>query len=323
MALTVSVALCTHNGERFIREQLTSILDQSELPFEIIVSDDGSTDATVEIVTETMAGSAVRLVLLRNDEPLGVTRNFEQAIGATTGDLVALSDQDDSWHDDRIVVARREFESRADLLLMHNDARLVDEVGSFNGQTLFATLGFGEEERNEERNGEAFGVLMRRNVVTGATTMFRRRLFDSAAPFPTAWVHDEWLAVIAAATGAIDYIEDQLVDYRQHPSNQIGASALTVRGKFRRVRESRAKRNAQLVARAESLVPRLVALGEIVSAGRVELARQKLIHELARDALPVSVPARLGPMLREVRSGRYATCGRGIADIIRDLIQKP
>ena len=131
-SLTVSVALCTYNGARFVAEQLRSILAQSSPADQIVISDDGSTDGTLEVVRAELAaaGSALpEVIILENPAPLGVTRNFEQAILACTGDLIVLCDQDDTWVPDRLARAEREFAARPDLLLLYSDASLVDEGG--------------------------------------------------------------------------------------------------------------------------------------------------------------------------------------------------
>jgi glycosyltransferase involved in cell wall biosynthesis len=323
MALTVSVAMCTHNGGLFIEEQLRSILDQSKPPAQIVVSDDASTDDTIERVKRTIAGSDISTLIIQNPVAFGVARNFEQAISAATGELIALCDQDDSWRSDRLKLLVSAFESRPELLLLHHDARLVDDLGLPIGATLFDTLGITETERLLERAGRAFEALMRRNTVTGATTVFRKTLSDIALPLPPGWIHDEWLAVIAAATGVVDFLEQELIDYRQHGSNQIGVTTLSLGGKFARIRESRGKRNAELLDRAASLVPRLEALGSAVQHQSLELSRQKLSHEMVRRELPAPIRMRIAPILREVRSGRYLMCGRGMPDIARDLIQRP
>ena len=322
MTLSVSVALCTHNGSAYVEEQLRSILGQSRPPVQIVVSDDASTDDTIERVERTLAGSSISVLVIRNTVALGVAKNFEQAIAATTADLVAISDQDDRWKRDRLELITPAFESRAELSLLHHDARLVDDRGELMGSTLFETLDFTPSEKSLERNGRAFESLMRRNIVTGATTVFRSVLAGLALPFPPGWIHDEWLAVVAAATGTIDFLEQELIDYRQHGSNQIGVTALSFGGKIARIRESRGVRNARLLERAQSLPPRLEALGSAVPREALELARQKLFHETMRSSLPEWIPGRISPILREMRSGRYSSCGRGRADVLRDLVQK-
>lgn len=318
----VSVALCTHNGDRYLATQLRSIFAQSVAPKEIIVSDDASADSTVELVERLRGeGAPIEVRLLRNSEPLGVTANFELAIAAASGDFVALCDQDDVWHPRKLERMLRAFDSRPDLVLVHTDARIVDENGRPSGMTLFETLRVSDAERARVHAGDAIHVLLRRNIVTGATTVLRRSLADRAMPFPTAWVHDEWLAMVAAATGGIDLIEEPLIDYRQHGGNQIGATTLTAGGRMSRLRAPRAERNARLLARAAALAARVTQLSPQPSESAIRGAAEKLAHEQARSALPASRVRRIAPVAREWRAGRYSTCGLGVQDVLRDLVQ--
>ena len=322
--LSVSVALCTHNGEAFVGEQLRSIFSQTLKPAEIVVSDDASTDdtlAVVERVVDETRGSGVRTRVIRNATPLGVVANFEQAMLATEGELVALSDQDDVWRPDRLALVVARFEADPDLLLLHSDARLVDGGGTPLQHSLFEALEVTDTERSEIHGGHAFRALMRRNLVTGATAVVRRTLVDRAAPFPSPWVHDEWLAVVAAAVGRVDFVEESLVDYRQHGANQIGASKLGLRGKVGRLVEPRGDRNDYLLERATVLERRLDALGDDVAPEIRAVVREKVAHQRARAALSDRRLARLRAVLREARTGRYQLYSRGKADVVRDLVQ--
>lgn len=324
----ISVALCTHNGAEFVGEQLLSILDQSLRPGEIVVSDDASTDETARIVTRTMhewstahPEAAVRFSLLRNDRPLGVTANFEQALAACTGELVALSDQDDVWHPDRLARMAAEFDRRAPLLLLGSDARLVDNAGAPTGRNLFETLGVGAGELGPVHEGRAVGVLLRRNIVTGATSLLRRELVERARPFPASWVHDEWLAMVAALTGDLDLLPDRLVDYRQHGGNQIGASSLDTAGKIGRLLAPRAARNARLLARAEALRERAPLLTPTPPREFLDHVEAKAAHERARSALPAGRLRRIAPVFALWRAGNYGRYGLGAQDVLRDLVQ--
>lgn len=324
---SVSVALCTYNGERFVAEQLRSILHQTVMPAQVVVSDDGSSDATVQIVKDVFArfgaehnGSAPVLTVLRNEKALGVTANFQQATMACTGDLIALSDQDDLWVPERLECMVAQLVARPDLTLLHSDARLVDDQGNPLGGNLSTAIGFSAGERRKIHAGQARDVLMRRNVVTGATTVFRRSLLEKAAPFPAAWVHDEWLAMVASITGRVDFLPEELTDYRQHASNQIGASKPTLGEKVSRVREPRAERNARLLARAESLEARLAEISDVPDTVRA-LAAKKRRHEQARSALPKTRVLRVVPVLWRALGGGYSRFGRARYDIVRDLLQ--
>ncbi|TFC90405.1 MULTISPECIES: glycosyltransferase family 2 protein [Cryobacterium] len=324
----VSVALCTYNGFAFIEEQLRSILGQTEPAGEIVVSDDGSTDGTPEAVDRIFAawqgehpGQPVTLRVIRNPAPLGVTANFEQALAACAGELIALSDQDDVWPPERLALLRAEFRARPGLQLLHTDARLVDEIGRPTGRTLLATLGVSAAEQAAEHEGHAFDLLLRRNIVTGATAMLRRGLVQRACPFPAAWVHDEWLAIVAAATGEVDLLALPLLDYRQHAGNQIGASSLDAAGKLGRLRAPRTARNARLLARAQALQARAAQLQPSPSADTLALIDAKLAHERRRSTLPPLRAARVASVFASWRAGDYRRFGLGLQDVVRDLAQ--
>jgi glycosyltransferase involved in cell wall biosynthesis len=319
----ISVALCTYNGERYLQAQLESILAQSKPPGEIVLSDDASTDGTVALAESVVAGHPSGLVLrvMRNATPLGVTKNFQQAVTATTGELIALSDQDDVWRQDRLERMSAEFDARPGLLLLHGDARLVDATGEPLGMTVFEALEVSDWERETIASGRALDVFLRRNLAVGATTLFRRTLLDAAVPFAPGWVHDEWLAVIAAASGSgtVDFTPEPLIDYRQHGGNQIGARKLSLLGKVRRVMEPRRARNERLVTAFDGLAERLAQLPvteEVLAKGRAKAA-----HERVRNALPEARLRRVGPVFREARTGGYSTFSRGRADMLRDLVQ--
>lgn len=321
----ISVALGTHNGERFVGEQVASILAQTRPVDEIVLSDDASTDRTVEIVERAVAehrelqGRAPELVVLRNDPPLRVTKNFEQALLATTGDLVALCDQDDVWHPERVAALAAVFDDPA-VLLVFGNARQVDADGAYLGHDLFDAIGMSAGERALVESGRAYEAFLRRNLATGATVMLRRSLVDQAAPFPEAWLHDEWLAVLAAAQGGVRMLDRALTDYRQHGNNQVGMERLGFARKLRMFAEPRTERNLRLYRRARALPPALDALDGVPAEFRAA-AREKYAFEEARQAYPKPRLLRLAPVVRQLRLGRYGRYGTGLKDAVRNLLQ--
>lgn len=312
----VSVALASHNGAEFLVQQIDSILDQSRPVDEIVISDDASTDDTMSVAKRCLATFTGDIHYLHNDCALGVTRNFEQALRACTGEVIFLTDQDDVWHPDKVSAVLDAF---GDNQMVFTNALLIDSRGEefSGGVTLFDALGISDWERNQCQNGQSWPVLMRRNIVTGATTAIKRSLLDAAGEFPTSWVHDEWLAVVAASRGALGILDECLLDYRQHDANQIGVSKITNSTRIHRLRTPRTQRNARLLARASDLADRSQAWG----AARHAEAMQKLAHEKVRSALPVGKLARISPVLAEKKTGRYEFYGLGMQDVVRDLMQ--
>jgi hypothetical protein len=319
----VSVALCTHNGAVYVAEQLQSILEQQPPPFEVVVSDDASTDATADVVKDVVAQAAAdfgstRVRLIRNDQVLGTTKNFEQALLACTGDFIALSDQDDVWLPGRLAALTAPFADES-VLLVSSDAWLVSADGSPFSHSLFAALGISARDIEALNSDGALAKLLQRNLITGATSVVRRSLIERAAPFPEPWVHDEWLAVVAAIIGRIHVVPQQLTDYRQHGANQIGARRLTLRQNFGRLTEPREGRYIYLLHRARALFEQLDRLGATQETKKT--IASKVEHQQFRATLPAARRRRVLRVLAEARSGRYSAFGRGTADVVRDLVQ--
>lgn len=325
---SISVALCTRNGERFIAAQLDSIVAQSLKPTEIIISDDASNDTTLALVDEIWAGFAasgrtagIALTVLSNPAALGVSANFEQAARASSGDIVVLCDQDDVWHPNRLAAGIAALEAAAGATLAFSDARLVDAGGQPLGLTLFDALEVSDDTLRAVRSEAAFAVLLRRNIVTGATVLFRRSLLASALPFGTGWIHDEWLAIMAAATSRLAVTEAPLIDYRQHSLNEIGVRRATIAIKIRRVLEPRGERNQQLSLRSVVLAERLRALDGI-DENFVNMADEKVRVETMRANLPASRWRRVAIIGLANGRGWYSRyCSQGRLDMVRDLLQ--
>ncbi|MDM0067687.1 glycosyltransferase family 2 protein [Variovorax sp. J31P207] len=324
----ISVALCTHNGARFVREQVRSICLQTLPPSEIVLSDDASVDGCIELAAaahreclDERPGLSIEFRVLRNSPALRVTRNFEQAVRACRGKLIALSDQDDVWHQERLAQMAARFAQRPDLALLHTDACLVDSRGAPLRGSLFHALEVKRNELDRIHSGAAFDVYLRRNLVTGATTVFRRSLLDFALPFPVEWLHDEWLGIIAAAVAGVDVLEVPLIDYRQHEANQIGARRDSLLAKVRKALGSRGSTHVERAVKAELLLARLQTIGDKVERGTLEKVRSKLEHQRFRAALPASRWSRAVPVLREAMTGRYNKFGRGARGVVRDLFE--
>jgi len=223
----IGVALCTYNGARYLQAQLDSVLAQSMPVDEVVIGDDGSSDATLSIVASfaTRARSmGIGVTVVQHQRNLGYVLNFSDAMQRCRADIIFLCDQDDVWHPDRVEAAVRRFHADPALLLLHSDARLVDGHGDALGGTLLEVLRVHPAEIDLERSGQALDAILLRNFVTGATCALRRSLLAQGLPIAARWSHDEWLAVIASLQGGLDLLPRPTIDYRQHGSNQIGAS---------------------------------------------------------------------------------------------------
>lgn len=321
----VSVAMCTFNGEAYIALQLESIASQTLLPAEIVISDDGSQDDTVAVIGRTIEKlrnsvpgfSSVDVKVITNQKSLGVTANFEQAISLTTKRYVFLADQDDVWFPDRISRQLAELESGHGFVFA--DAELIDDDGQSLGHSLFDALAVSQGERAGVCSDNPVDVLIKRNIVTGATAVFDRKVFDVATPFPASWVHDEWLAMVAALTGAKFSVTDSVIGYRQHTQNQIGVKKRTLGIRMGRLSMQGRARNKRLLQRAQDLVRRAPEFTS--NAHSLKLVSSYLAFQNARSNFPTSRIIRWVPVAGQVFTGRYFRVSNGARDVLRDLVQ--
>jgi glycosyltransferase involved in cell wall biosynthesis len=323
--LKLSVVLCTYNGAAYLQPQLDSLLAQARLPDEIVIADDGSSDESVAILlafAEQARSLGVDVQLACHPRNLGYVENFSAALRQATGDLLFLCDQDDVWRADKLALMAARFAGEPQLLLLHSDGRLVDAGGRPLDCSVFDALQLTADEKRAIHDGRAFEVVLRRSFVTGATAAMRRELVAIALPVPPDWIHDEWLAAVAAVTGRIDFIDAPLIDYRQHGRNQIGMRKRTLMTKWR---ELLLPRGAFLAAESQRLQELEVFLERSELPGAQEYAmqvRHKRLHFERRVAIG-KLPAwrRLRPILHEARIGTYRCFGTGARSVLRDLLR--
>lgn len=328
-ALTISVVVCTYNGTQFLREQLDSILQQSLLPDEVVISDDNSSDETLDFARNHLEQAqlddprlkTITITYISNRPALGVSSNFLAAIKSAKGDLVALSDQDDVWSPNKLEVMAAKFEHDPSLLLLHTNAQLVDGQNQDLGLSLFDALRVSKNEITSIQYGRALEVLARRNLVTGATSMIRRTLVGSIEYIPAGWLHDEFLGLIAAGEGTINVLPEVLINYRQHGGNQVGASKPGLKQLIGRVLHPGLQRNRTLLNRAVALSNHPAVKNLPKQTDLSKLSDEKLAHELARSDFAVNRFSRSIQVIKEARTGRYNSVGLGFPDIIRDLFQ--
>ncbi|MGO1071245.1 glycosyltransferase family 2 protein [Lysobacter sp. CA199] len=326
-----TVVLCTYNGARYLPQQLDSLLAQSRVPDRIIAVDDVSGDDTWTLL-ETFAvrarAAGVEVELHRNQRNLGYLRNFEAALPRADAGIVFLCDQDDVWHRNKLEEFLQRFRSRPELLLLHSDSQLIDDEGRELGQRMFQTLEVTASELTDLHSGRGFDVLLRRNIVTGATTAIRRELLDMALPIPdtaveglphSGWVHDEWLALVAAATGGVDCIETPSIGYRQHGANQIGARRRSLVERLGGGRHRRDHMRA-MVVKLQSLRDRIDREGLAVPADRRAAIAARIAHLSLRLNLPRGLIARARLVREEWRQGRYHRYSAGLRSLLSDLL---
>ncbi|WP_070301311.1 glycosyltransferase family 2 protein [Janthinobacterium sp. HH104] len=211
----ISVCMAVYNGEKYILEQIESILGQLSADDELIVSDDGSTDLTLEKIRS--CGDA-RIRMIANELDKGYSGNFEHAIRHATGEVIFLSDQDDVWLAGRVQKMLAALE-RCDMVVCN--AQFTDDVLTPLDTTLFSLRG----------GGQGFWKNLFKSRYLGACMAFKRSILRKALPFPgnrKLCPHDLWLTLVAELYYRVELIEEPLILYRRHGANvSSGGSAST------------------------------------------------------------------------------------------------
>lgn len=198
----ISVCIATYNGAKYIGEQLASILKQLSAEDEVVVSDDGSTDGTIDIVC-SLNDRRIRIV----DGPRrhSPTLNFEWALRNAKGEYIFLADQDDVWLEGKVTRCVEELQM-CDCVV--SDARVTDSLLNTTSESLFQLM--------HVKHGRLSNLLWR-NGYTGCCMAFKREVLSKALPFPTDIpMHDIWIGNVAAFCGSLHFINDRLLLFRRH-----------------------------------------------------------------------------------------------------------
>lgn len=215
---SLSVLLASCNGEKFIAQQIRSIMAQTYTDFQLIICDDNSRDATVRII-QTFQSKYPNIILHRNTTTLGYVKNFEKLIGLCHTPYIALCDQDDIWEPEKLAqqmyhMHQTETKQPALPVLIHSDLSVHDANGNRLYPSYFAYRGY--VLSNQKDLGHILGPC----GVMGNTVLFNRALQKRILPFPPMLKnHDYWIALVCELFGTRVTLDTPLVQYRLHTDN--------------------------------------------------------------------------------------------------------
>lgn len=314
----ISVALCTFNGARYLRQQLASILDQSHRPEQIVVCDDGSRDGSVELVRGVLQGAGVEFRVVVNPTQLGPSGNYEQALRLCEHELVAFSDQDDVWHTDKLARLRAALLHAPDVAAVFSDARAIDAAGRRLEFSQWQACWFGPNVR-AAYSADLFPLFVRYPVVCGATLAVRRAFAASCLPIGAGWLHDEWLALMCAATSRVQFVDAELVDYRIHDAQSVGLVTPTLRARLAQARRLDAAYFEAQIHRFEQLAERLTRRTPAPPAAVLATLQAKLAFLRRRAEIRAGRAA--SPWLaatRQLLDGSHHRLGHGFKSWLLD-----
>jgi len=220
----VSIVMATYNGEKYLREQIESILSSTYKDFELHITDDGSQDKTMEILEQYRRKYPDKIHIKRNEANMGAARNFLNAVMGMTSEYIMLCDHDDVWRMDKIAraikrVKQMEVQFGKDTpIAVFTDAYVTDENLNIIHDSFFRSC------RLNPRLTDLPHLLME-NKLIGCTVMINQAVLRilQSGPLPArVKFHDHWLGLIAASAGRIGFIKEPTMLYRQHGSNVVG-----------------------------------------------------------------------------------------------------
>lgn len=219
----VTILLAAYNGERYIGEQIESILAQTEKDWHLVIQDDCSSDRTVEIVQSYVAAYPEQIKLIQRNTPSGSAKsNFFSMLSYVDTEYWMTCDQDDVWLSYKLEMSmsmmRNIERNHPNIpLLIHTDLMVVDQYKTMVAQSMF-------RYQKLDKRRSSFANLLSQNIVTGCTALMNRTLLEQIKIIPAeALMHDWWFALIASAFGKVVFVNQPTVLYRQHNENSVGA----------------------------------------------------------------------------------------------------
>jgi len=233
--MNISIVLAAHNGHTYLEKQLQSLLQQTCMPKEIIISDDGSTDGTCELLEKYCRNN--QIIQTIHSENQGINKNFQNAVSICRGEYIAFCDQDDIWAKDKLARLSSQFSEK--ILLVYGKSVLIDADDQQLPESFEKYVGF-----KNCRAGILPFYFYFSNCISGHAMMVRKDLIERALPFPKDCMYDQWLALIASAKSEIIHVPEAITYHRIHGSNTINNQEINRRTKSRRAKLSKYKKYA-------------------------------------------------------------------------------
>lgn len=304
--MKISVSLATYNGDKFLDQQLNSLLNQTRLPDELIICDDGSNDLTSEILQRFKKKSPFKCDIYLNLVNKGTGFSFKKAIDLCSGDVVLFCDQDDIWLTHKIEIIEKTFYENPRIDFVITNASIVDMNSNYLGYSLWKQKKFTKKWKHKF-NENNFQTLFKKNIITGMSTAISSKVIDLGKFKPDEINHDAWYIYLASITGLKGVLVDEpLTLYRQHNTQQFGSRKLSIYRNFKRLVMTN-KNSIKLKIR--NLIPLLKYVNKntfMVSSINISYVNSVLVHYNYRQEIINSNPVKRAIMIaNEAIKGNY------------------
>ena len=312
--MTVSVVLCVLNGELFIEEQLRSIAQQTRLPDEVLIFDDRSTDATLDIVRSIGAETGLNCSIHINKKRLGVEENFAYGMSQASGDVIFFCDCDDVWVPQKVEKMVAPFEADPDVTLVYSDGYITGPTLEKTGYTLFTWKP--DKKRLQDGDARPIGEFLRKGQAPGikASAMaFSARVRDLAGPLPHGIAHDNWVSFFGYALGRVVAINEPLHYYRRHDQAWGSSSTNTLFEELKTPEDQSSQLRRNKVHLTQCLFDRMCALDREMSG---KMTFPPRFYELKLATQEASQTLRARENIRKTPGGAQRVL-KGIVSLIR------
>lgn len=318
-ALTVSIAMTTYNGEKFLQEQLDSFLGQTRLPDEVVVCDDGSHDRTIAILESFSSRAPFPVRIYRNSANLGFSKNFEKAGSLCTGDIIAFSDQDDVWDAHKLEIFSQIMTGNPEVGFIFCDAEVVDEGLNSLGFGFWDNCGLPKDFSIFAKTEFTNFFFTRHHCILGATSAIRSSVYNSLVPIPPLWAYDEWFPFGSSVITKIAKIPYKLNKFRKHSNQCFGINRKGININkvinYKNTRLHFLKNEIKWLYRIIDLYKNNFLDDQIMRK-----LNDFIIHYDKRANIPYNIIHRVPFILNEIISGRYHKFSKGWMSAFRDLI---
>lgn len=231
----IEILMATYNGEKYIKEQIESLLNQTYINWSLLIRDDGSSDGTVKIIEDYEKKYSEKIKILKDNKgSLRAKDNFLELLRNSKEDYIMFCDQDDVWLPNKIeITLKKMLEIEDGPTLIHTDLKVVDKSLNTIADSFW-------KFQNLNPNRKTHNYLIVQNNITGCTMMINRKLVNlSKGDFPNGTMHDWIIGIIASLKGRIDYIVEPTILYRQHGKNDVGAKGYfsTIKNNIKKLKD--------------------------------------------------------------------------------------
>jgi len=324
---TTSIALCTCDGARYLAEQIESILKQTQLPDEIVICDDVSTDNTAQIIDFYKKTAPLPILFIQNSTRIGTIKNFEKAITACSGDIIFLADQDDFWKPNKIKLSVQVLNNNPSCGYVFSDAELTDSHLDLKLGNLWEAIGFTNNRFNKYCSGDQLPVMLTDgNFIYGNTMAFRGIYKQLIIPILSTYyscAHDTWISILLSSLGFYGVpIPEPLIYYRQHDKQQAGAGKkISTTDKIGHILRNKIDFFDGHRKSIEAIRDRVHLFSHGSHKESEDTLNQLIAHYHIRAALyKKSGLSKLKSIVSELRTGRYSRFSQSWKSAIKDFL---